>query len=86
MNNINPSVTDVQGQPSEGILINLPAAEEACKNNPQLCVKHLLAAWFNRFEATARRIAAPTRPFTRGCASLAEEQLREYRERAWIHR
>ena len=96
MNNLNPSVLDVPGEPTNGIIIDLlTAAEEACKDNPQLCVKHLLAAWFHqlypssppitrpcRFEATARRIAAPTRPSTRGCASLAEEELREYRERA----
>ncbi len=99
MNNLNPSVLDVPGEPTNGIIIDLlTAAEDACKENPtQLCVKHLLAAWFNqlypssppitrpcRFEVTARRIAAPTRPSTRGCASLAEEELREYRERAWI--
>ena len=84
-----PSVSVVPPQPTYGFLIDLlENAEELCRNHPQLCLKHVVAAWFEllypssiqiirpcRFEVTLRRIAAPAQPSTRGKGTLTGEEF-----------
>ena len=92
------SISEVPPRPTFGFLIDLlENAEELCRNHPQLCLKHVVAAWFEllypssiqitrpcRFEVTLRRIAAPAQPSTRGKGTLTGEELSEYRQRLWV--
>ena len=99
MNNLPPlELQEVPSQPTNGVLIEiLEQAENACSNNPSFCLKHVLATWFHqlyptatkitrpcRFEATVRRIAAPTRPSTRGESKLTGVELKVYQQKQWI--
>lgn len=88
---------EVPPQPTQGLLIDLlDQAEDACKKNPALCIKHVLASEFQRlyptfdkitrpcrFETTIRRIAAPVRPSIRGESKMMGKELEIYRQKEW---
>ena len=72
-------------------------AERICSNNLALSTKDVLAAWFQelypvatkitspgRFEATVRRMAAPTRSSSHGSGRLEGKELEFYREKVWV--
>ena len=80
---------------TQGLLIDLLChAEMVCSNNLALSTNDVLAAWFHelypdatnitcpgRFEATVRRMAAPTRSSSHGSGRLEGKKLECYR---WV--
>ena len=98
MNTIIPSPFPVRLHvATHALLIDLLGhAERICSNNLALS-KDVLAAWFQelypdatkithpgRFEATVRRMAAPTRSSSHGSGRLEGKELECYREKVWV--
>ena len=80
------SVLEITLEPTQGLAIDLlDHAEDACRKNSGLCVKHVLINWYQqlyptaqkitrpgRFETSIRRIGAPTGHPSEGFASWLE--------------
>lgn len=92
-----PELKELPPHPTNGVLIDLvEQAEAECSKNPALCIRGVLCSWYEqlyptttrisrpgRFEATVKRIAAPTRPSIRGVARFAGGELETYRNKEW---
>ena len=94
-----PPVLEIPLEPTQGLLIDLlDHAEDACRKNSALCVKHVLIIWYQQlyptaqkitrpggFETSIRRIAAPTMSSIRGsCKLFGDDELQSYRLKRWL--